>query len=160
MSAPACRAEGRELESRRPSHSFRKSSLSCLLATRSANALPITDRLQAWSAWRAEGADIAHGWLAEQTAVFAIELSGAFVSDFKGGTGGIQTIHEHAFASCLQAKLLLILKRTHGGERTKMVVQCRDAHPRDVGEIFHAEGLREVRFDPGDGLCRAVALIS
>jgi len=78
--------------------------------------LPITDRLQWRSAWRAKGPNIPHRWLAKETAVFAAELAGAFVSDLKGSTGGVQTIHEHAAPRCLQPKLFLILKRTHGGQ--------------------------------------------
>ena len=35
--------------------------------------------------------------MAEEAAVFAIELGGAFVSDLKGRTGGVPTIYEHAF---------------------------------------------------------------
>jgi hypothetical protein len=75
--------------------------------------------------------------LAEETAVFAIELAGAFVSDLERGTGGVQTVDEHAFPRCMQPKLLLILKRTHGGQRPEMVVQRGDAHARDC-ENFHA----------------------
>jgi TetR/AcrR family transcriptional regulator, transcriptional repressor for nem operon len=44
--------------------------------------------------------------LAEEAAVFAVELAGTFVSDLKGRTGGVQT-HEHAFPRCMQPKLLL-----------------------------------------------------
>ena len=91
------------------------------LATRSNSALAITDRLQGQGAWRAESPDIPHGWLAEEAAVFAIELAGAFVSDLKGRTGGVQTIDEHASPCRLQPKLLLILERTHGGERPEMI---------------------------------------
>ena len=78
-----------------------------------------------------------HGWLAEEAAVFAIELAGAFVSDLKGRTGGVQTIDEHASPRCLQPKLLLILKRTHGGQRPEMMVQRGQAHTRDLCETFH-----------------------
>src|SRR5205809_454746 len=56
----------------------------------------------------------------------------------KNRTGGVQTIHEHAFPRCLQPKLLLILKRTHRCQRPEMVVQCRDAHARDFCKIFHS----------------------
>jgi hypothetical protein len=38
--------------------------------------------------------------------VFAIALAGAFVSDLKGHTGGVQTIHEHAFPRCMQPKFM------------------------------------------------------
>jgi hypothetical protein len=112
--------------------------MSCLLETRSNSALLITDRLQGQSAWRANGPNIPHWWLAEETAIFAIELAGALVPDLKCRTGGVQTIYEHAFPRCMQPKLLLILKRTHGGQRPEMVVQCGDAHARDFCEIFHS----------------------
>ena len=108
----------------------------------------------------AEGADVAHGGLAEEAAVFAIELGGAFVADFEGGTGGVKTIDEHAFASGLEAKLFLILKRAHGGEDAEMVVQRGHAHAGDVGEILDAQRLGKIRFDPGDGFRGAVALIA
>ena len=84
--------------------------------------------------------------MAEEAAVFAIELGGAFVADFEGGTGGVETIDEHAFARGLQAKLLLILKRAHGGERAEMVMQRGDAHAGDVCEILDAQRLGEIRF--------------
>jgi len=76
--------------------------------------------------------------LAEEAAIFAIELRGAFVSDLKSGTGGVQIIYEHAFPRCMQPKLLLILKRTHGGQRPEMVVQCGDAHACDFCEVFYS----------------------
>jgi hypothetical protein len=76
--------------------------------------------------------------LAKEAAIFAIELGGAFVSDLKGRAGGVQTIYEHAFPRCMQPKLLLILKRTHGGQRPEMVVQCGDAHACDFCEVFYS----------------------
>ena len=99
--------------------------------------LPITDRLQRRSAWRAKRPNIPHRWLAEETAVFAVELAGAFVSDLEGRTCGVQKIREHAAPRRLQPKLFLILKRTHGGQRPKMMVQRGHAHARDFREIFH-----------------------
>jgi len=99
---------------------------------------PTTDRLQGWSAWRAQRPNIPHRCLAEETAVFAVELAGTFVSDLKGRACGVQTIHEHAFPRCLQPKLFLILKRTHGGQRSEMVVQRGYAHARHFCEIFHS----------------------
>src|SRR6266852_2409182 len=101
------------------------------------SALPITDRLQGRRAWQSEGPNIPHGWLAEETAVFAIELAGTFVSDLKGGAGGVQTVDEHASPRRLQPKLLLILKRTHGGQRPEMVMERGEAHARDLCEILH-----------------------
>src|SRR5208283_69686 len=92
-------------------------------ARRSDSVLKITNRLQRRSTWRAKGPNIPHGRLAEEAAVFAIELAGALVSDLERRTGGVQTIHEHAFPRCMQPKLLLILKRTHGGQHPEMVVQ-------------------------------------
>ena len=100
------------------------------------------------------------GWLAEEAAVFAIELAGTFVSDFEGRTGGVETIDEHASARCLQAQLLLILQRTHGGQRAEMMVQRGHAHSRDFREIFHSQRLGVVCPDPRDGFCGAMALIS
>src|ERR1039458_4185567 len=122
--------------------------------------LPITDRLQWRSAWRAKSPNIPHRRLAEETAVFAVELAGAFVSDLEGRSGGVQTIHEHASARCLQPKLFLILKRTHGGQHPEMMVQRGYAHARDFREVIHAERLRIIRPDPGDRSCRSLAPLS
>ena len=97
----------------------------------------MVDRLQKWSAGRAEGADVAHGWLAEQAGVFAIELAGALVADLEGSPGGIQTVNEHARSGSLQAELFLILKGTHGGQCAEMMVERGQAHARDLREIFH-----------------------
>jgi hypothetical protein len=41
--------------------------------------------------------------LAEEAAVFAIELASAFVPDFEGGASSVHAIYEHAFARGLQA---------------------------------------------------------
>ncbi len=51
--------------------------------------LPITDRLQLWSVWRAKRPDVTHRRLAEEAVVFAIKLTGAFVPDLKRGTCSI-----------------------------------------------------------------------
>ena len=50
--------------------------------------------------WAGEepGFDIAHGWLAEEAAVLAIELAGAFVADVEGCAGGVEAFVEHALA--------------------------------------------------------------
>src|ERR1700719_3258941 len=96
------------------------------------------------SAPRAESPNIPHRWLAEEAAVLAIELSGALVADFEGRAGGVQTIHEHAFASGLQMKLFLILKRARGGERAGMMVQRRETHAREVGKISTRSGFAEL----------------
>src|SRR2546422_3480048 len=52
----------------------------------------------------------------------------SLVSDLKSRTGGVQTIHEHAFPRCLQPKLLLILKRSeeHTSElQSRLHLVCR-----------------------------------
>jgi hypothetical protein len=121
-------------------------------------ALTITDRLQRWSAWRAKSPNIPHRWLAEETAVFAIELAGAFVSDLKSRTCGVQTINEHASPRRLQPKLLLILKRTHSGQRPEMVHGVCDifwlAEPPDrmLGEEVFQPLLRIERPRGADGV--------
>jgi hypothetical protein len=71
----------------------------------SACALPIVDRLQGQSPWRAESLNIPLGRLVEEAIVFATELTGAFVSPFKGRTGGVHTVHEHAFPRRMQPEL-------------------------------------------------------
>ena len=70
-----------------------------------------------------KGPNIPHRWLAEKTAIFAIELADAFVSDLKASTRRVQTIQKHVAPRCLQPKLLLILKRTHRGQPAEMMVQ-------------------------------------
>ena len=107
-------------------------------ARRSDSVLKITNRLHRPSSRRAKRPKIPHGRLAEEAAVFAVELAGTFVSDLKGRTGGVQTVREHAFPRCMEPKLLLILKRIHRGERPEMVVQRGDAHACDFCEIFHS----------------------
>ena len=82
-------------------------SVSGPLASHSTLAAP--NGLERRSGWRPKRTNIAHGWLAEETAVFAIELAGAFISHLKGCAGGVQAIHEHAAPRGLQAKLFLIL---------------------------------------------------
>jgi hypothetical protein len=93
-----------------------------ILPGNSNSALLIADRLHWQSAWRAQSPNIPHGWLAEEAAVFAIELAGAFIADFKGRTGGVEAVDKHACSRGLQSNLLLILKRTHGRQRPEMVV--------------------------------------
>src|SRR6476620_5289726 len=63
--------------------------------------------------------DIPHRWLSEKSFVLAIELAGAFVSNFKGRARGIKPVHEHAITGSMQAKLFLILKRAHRREGAK-----------------------------------------
>ena len=70
----------------------------------------ITERLQRRSARRAQNPNIPHWWVAEETAVFAVELARTFVSDFKGSACGVEIIDEHASPRGLQPKLLLILR--------------------------------------------------
>src|ERR1035441_4145669 len=93
--------------------------------------LPSTHTRELSGSKRAKSPNIPHRWLAEETAVFAVKLAGAFVSDLKGSTCGVQTIHEHASPRCLQPKLFLIPNRTHGGEHPEMMVQRGHAHARD-----------------------------
>ena len=100
--------------------------------------------LQGGSAGGTEGSDVADGWLTEEAAVFAIELAGAFVADFEGGAGGIEAVHEHALARCLQPELLLILKRAHGSQRAKMMMERGDSHACHFCEIFDAQRLCEI----------------
>jgi hypothetical protein len=130
------------------------------VGNRSDSALVMAERFQWRSAGRAKSPNIPHGRLAEEAAIFPIELAGTLVSNLKCRARGVQTTDEHAFACCLQAELLLILEWTHGGEGAEMVVQRGEAHARDLREIFHAQRFRVVCPDPGDRLCGALALIS
>jgi len=58
-------------------------------------ALPARGGLHGRCVWRAERANIPHWRPAEEAAVFAVELAGAFVSDLEGGACGIEAVHEH-----------------------------------------------------------------
>jgi hypothetical protein len=49
------------------------------------------------------------------------------------------------------------LKRTHCRQCAKLMVQRRYSHARNRGEFVHAQGLCEVRFQPGDGSRGSVA---
>src|ERR1017187_3500275 len=93
--------------------SFPSQSRTVPAMTTSDRVLATTHRLNWRSAWRAKSLNIPHRRLAEKTAVFAVELAGAFVSDLKSRTCRVQTIREHASPRCLPPKLFLILKRTH-----------------------------------------------
>ncbi len=108
----------------------------------------------------AAGFDVAHGGPAEEAAVLAIELAGAFIADFKGGAGGIQSFIEHPLPGYVQAKLLLILKRAHCGQRTELMMQSRYAHARHGGEFLNAQRLSVVAPEPLDYLGGAMALLA
>ena len=83
--------------------------------------------------------DVAHGRLAEEAAVLAVELADAFVADFIGGAGGIQPIHQHALSCGLEPELLLVLERTHCRQRAELMVECRNPHARDACELVDAK---------------------
>jgi len=54
-----------------------------------------TDQFQFRSTWGKERSNVPHGRLAEESAVFAIELRGAFIADLKGRGGRIETVVHH-----------------------------------------------------------------
>src|SRR5271165_5765111 len=120
----------------------------------------MADRLQLWRVWRTKSSDISEWGLAEQAAVFTVKLTGAFVPDFKRRTCGVQAVHQHSAARSLQTKLFLILQRTHRGQFPKMMVECRNTHACNGREIFHSNRFCVVRLNPGNGLRRALAVIS
>ena len=47
------------------------------------------------STWGKKRSDVSHRRLAEEAAVFAIELRSAFIADLKGRAGGIETVVQH-----------------------------------------------------------------
>src|SRR5438876_11253280 len=75
----------------------------------------------------AKSFDIAHWRLAEEPAVFAIELANALVADFVGCARGIHPFHKHPLPCPLQPQLLLILKRAHCGQCAELMVECRNS---------------------------------
>lgn len=107
-----------------------------------------------------KGLDVTHRRLAEVAAVFSIELTDTLVSDLKGHCGSVETIDEHSSSGGLQSQLLLILQRTHMGQHTEMMMQRRDAHACDLGQIVHTYRFRVVVFNPGDRSRGAIARIS
>src|ERR1019366_8538803 len=140
--------------------SFHQPGSAAQVPERSDRLLATMDRLNGRSAWRAKSLNIPHRRLAEETAVFAVELAGAFVSDLKSRACCVQTIHEHASPRCLQPKLFLILKRTHRRQQPEVMVQRGNAHARRFRELFHPERLGIVRPDPADRFRGPVALLS
>lgn len=119
----------------------------------------LAGRLQRRSARRAKGSNIPHWRLPEEAAVFAVELTGALVSDLECSARGVEAVEEHPRTCSLQPKLFLVLKGAHRGERSEMIVKRGNAHARHVGQLFHAERFCEVRLDPGDRLRRSLALV-
>jgi hypothetical protein len=81
--------------------------------------------------------DIPHGRLTEESTVLPIKLAGTFVADFEGCACGIQAVVEHALSRYMQPKLLLVLKGTHCGQRTELMVQRGYAHPRHGREFLN-----------------------
>src|SRR5690242_6304129 len=70
-----------------------------------------------------ESFDITHRGLAEEAAVFAIELRGALVADLESRTGRIETLIQHQVPRGLEPKLFLILKGAHGRQHPEMMVE-------------------------------------
>src|ERR1041384_5733588 len=60
--------------------------------------------------------DVPHRRLPEKSTVLATELADALVSDFVRRAGGIDPVHQHPLARCLQPQLLLVLQWTHRRE--------------------------------------------
>lgn len=98
--------------------------------------------------------------MAEQAAVFAIELAGGFITDFKGGGGGIAALVEHEGTGGLETKLLLVLDGAHGGEGAEVVVEGGDTHAGDLGELLDAERFVVIVAEPVDGFGGALALVA
>ncbi len=108
------------------------------------------DGFHRWRCWRTQAADISDWRLAEQAAVFTVELTGAFVSHLKCDSGRVDIVGEHAGSRGLQPNLLLVLKRTHRCQRAEVMVKRRDSHAGNVGKLLHVKRLVVVRLDPGD----------
>jgi hypothetical protein len=70
-----------------------------------------------------ESFDVAHGRLAEETAVLTAELAYAFVTDFVRRTRRINPIRQHPLSCRLQPELFLVLDRTHRGQCPKLMVE-------------------------------------
>jgi hypothetical protein len=94
--------------------------------------------------WRTEGPDIAHGRLTKEAAVFTVELAHTFVSDLEGRGCRIDPIDYHPAPRCLQPQLLLILKRAHIRQYTKMVMQRGHTHPCHLVYAYRLDSWVEV----------------
>ena len=82
--------------------------------------------------------DVANWGLAEMTSVFAIKLACALVTDFERRTCRIKVTRKHVLSGCVQAKLLLELKRTHRSKVTKTLMQRGSAHACNRRQVFDA----------------------
>jgi hypothetical protein len=60
----------------------------------------------------------------------------------------------------METKLLLVLERAHGGERTELMVQRGYGHARHGREFLNAERLGVIRSEPFDSFGGAMALLS
>src|ERR1700722_17308274 len=88
-----------------------------------------------------QGLDIANWGPAEESPVLAIELARAFVADLERGTGRIEFTREYALPRGMQAKLLLILQRTHRRKCAKMEVQRRSTHACNRCQVLYTQRL-------------------
>src|SRR3954464_5354567 len=61
--------------------------------------------------------DIAHGWLAKELFVLAVEVRGIIIAHAVARACRIQALTEHEAAGLLQPQLLLELQRAHCGQR-------------------------------------------
>ena len=92
--------------------------------------------------------NIPHRRLAEETAVFAIELAGTFISDLESGACCVETFVEHALSRDVQPELFLILQGTHCGQRPELMVQSGYAHAGHGGEFLHVQWFGVVQPQP------------
>src|SRR5262245_59633471 len=71
---------------------------------------------------------VVHRRRAEKPLVLATEVRGVAVPYAVSSTCGIETLAEHEPARFLEPQLLLKLDGTHRGDRSKVVVEARNAH--------------------------------
>ena len=98
--------------------------------------------------------------LSEETAVLPVELAHALISNLVGCGSCIESVHEHALPCRLQAKLLLVLKWAHRGQRAELMMKGRHGHPSGIGEFFNVQRLRVVVSQPGNRSCCLVAHVA
>jgi hypothetical protein len=90
--------------------------------------------------------------------VLTIELGRALVPYLQRRAPRIQTLRQHEASSLAEPKPLLILEWTHSRHRTKVMMQSRDTHTSDVGQLPNTQRLSIILPEPRNRLSDAATL--
>src|SRR5262252_5011106 len=80
-------------------------------------------------------ADFTYRRIPEQPAVLAAELRRAFIADTAAYGSDIFSFVSQNAPRFLEAKLLLILQRTHAGDAAEPLMKTGNAHARPSGQV-------------------------